>query len=1037
MALMTETAPDASASDQTAAFAEHGDALRLRIERVAELLPAQGPITAFAFVNTLQALENLPFDEGLKRGSHLYKCQPYLSEDRYRQELACGRIRQEDLVEVLINDLRNDADSLVGRLGTRFHLRLAMLEHPLRLAPAAELRWVIAETDALVRFRPEARPKVRVELLHETRRWLLEEYLGGEPLRDSGARAVVEQLLNRFGRPDRTEWSAARWEEFCLHLLWEVCRQGVHGAPPAPEHHNAWPRPRDVLLELTGEDPDLRVHEVLIRFCAVYLDQGQADWPLANNSRRLWEAFQQYYSQTRALTPRWMRPLADELQQISAAGMEPLEVIADVLREFGITPAQEDEFLAVTLLALRGWAGMIWQMETRPDRVPFPVEPGTLIEFLAIRLLLDRLAAKSVAAHSLGDRGPLRDLKSRHAGKLTPRHGHNLEQRAFLVFQLAQVRGWHPDFLLELSKTEWRELVREIDTFSGIERRRIYHHAYELSYQSAALDAIMVRTQHPPLVPTNPKFQAVFCLDAREESFRRHLEDVEPQAETFGNAGFFNVPIQYRGANDAHYSTLCPIVVRPQHWVVEDVAFTEEEHHRRRALIRRTFGTATRNFQAGTRSFASGAVLSAGVGVLASIPMVMSVLFPRLTSRLQSSARRWMAPPLVTRLRLQRVTETAGPNNGSIGLTLTEMVAMGERALRDTGMTQRFARLVFILGHGSECLNNPHKSAYDCGACSGNPGGPNARALASLLNNVAVRSQLASRGIEIPGETVFIGGLHNTCNDTIEYFDLDLLPFSHIDDFRHAKEKLEQACARNAHERCRRFHSAPAQLTIGEAVRIVQQRSEDLAETRPEYGNCTNALCVVGRRGRTRGLYLDRRSFLMSYDPEQDDGEFTILGRILGAVVPVCSGINLQYTLSHIDSPGWGCGTKLPHNVTSLLGVMDGAASDLRPGLPWQGVDIHEPMRLTFVIESVPEAIRKIMSRSVVVRQIIENAWVHLALMDPATGALSVYRNDDFVRYQPRTSSLPQVASWDSWYSGCREHLGFALNAAVTSTETP
>src|SRR5205814_950645 len=106
---------------------------------------------------------------------------------------------------------------------------------------------------------------------------------------------------------------------------------------------------------------------------------------------------------------------------------------------------------------------------------------------------------------------------------------------------------------------------------------------------------------------------------------------------------------------------------------------------------------------------------------------------------------------------------------------------------------------------------------------------------------------------------------------------------------------------------------------------------------------------------------LDRRSFLVSYDPTQDGIDHAILARILGAVVPVCEGINLQYYFSSIDSQGWGSGTKLPHNITSMLGVMDGAASDLRTGLPWQGVEIHEPFRLLFVIETTPEAIEEIM----------------------------------------------------------------------------
>src|SRR5205814_7659413 len=115
--------------------------------------------------------------------------------------------------------------------------------------------------------------------------------------------------------------------------------------------------------------------------------------------------------------------------------------------------------------------------------------------------------------------------------------------------------------------------------------------------------------------------------------------------------------------------------------------------------------------------------------------------------------------------------------------------------------------------------------------------------------------------------------------------------------------------------------------------------------------HATSALCIVGRRNRTRGLFLDRRAFLVSYDPSRDD-DGAILARIMAAVVPVVAGINLEYYFSYIDPTGYGCGTKLPHNVTSLLGVMDGAQSDLRTGLPWQMVEIHEPTRLAIVVES-------------------------------------------------------------------------------------
>ena len=206
----------------------------------------------------------------------------------------------------------------------------------------------------------------------------------------------------------------------------------------------------------------------------------------------------------------------------------------------------------------------------------------------------------------------------------------------------------------------------------------------------------------------------------------------------------------------------------------------------------------------------------------------------------------------------------------------------------------------------------------------------------------------------------------------------------------------------------------------------MQGRAEDLAQTRPEFGNATNAIAFVGRRSRVRGLFLDRRAFMHSYDPTQDDLEATILGRILGPVVVVCSGINLQYYFSHVDSPGWGCGTKLPHNVTSLLGVMDGHASDLRSGLPWQGVEIHEPMRCLFVIEAKPEALYKIMNRNALVGRILRNGWGQLALLDPDSAQLSVFRNGQFEPYTTEISELPQAASSIEWYRGWRDHLAFA-----------
>src|SRR5439155_24283917 len=161
-----------------------------------------------------------------------------------------------------------------------------------------------------------------------------------------------------------------------------------------------------------------------------------------------------------------------------------------------------------------------------------------------------------------------------------------------------------------------------------------------------------------------------------------------------------------------------------------------------------------------------------------------------------------------------------------------------------------------------------------------------------------------------------------------------------------ARDAIDIARRREAHERCRRFDAVPRWYPPLAALAHVQGRAADLAQPRPEYGHATNAVCIIGRRTRTRGLFLDRRAFLVSYDPATADADGATLARVLAAVVPVAAGINLEYYFSRVDPVGYGSATKLPHNITALLGVMDGHASDLRTGLPWQMVEVHEPVRL-------------------------------------------------------------------------------------------
>src|SRR5687768_8853199 len=205
--------------------------LRQSIEQAAHLLPAQGPITVFIHHNTLHAFEDLPFDEAVRRGSEVFGCQPYLSEDRFREALGRGRIRFPDLRAVLDDDLGERAGDPVPPRGTRVGLRLAMLQNPLPSGSADELRWFFEETDALRAVRPGTAAADRAHLIAETRHWVMRDLRAWDGTAHETP-GWVPELFAKFRETRIEEWDEATWEAFSLEALWGVCRDGV-GAVPA------------------------------------------------------------------------------------------------------------------------------------------------------------------------------------------------------------------------------------------------------------------------------------------------------------------------------------------------------------------------------------------------------------------------------------------------------------------------------------------------------------------------------------------------------------------------------------------------------------------------------------------------------------------------------------------------------------------------------------------------------------------------------------------------------------------------------------
>ncbi|MGB7324268.1 MAG: DUF2309 domain-containing protein, partial [Rubripirellula sp.] len=787
-------------------------------------------------------------------------------------------------------------------------------------------------------------------------------------------------------------------------------------------------RHRDLLLAATGIDTDQPVHETLIRFCGCFLDQGFAGLSLPEREQGFAVSFAKLFLQPFSMMPTWMKPIRDELRAIANGQWDAHDSIAQSIEMLGIDEAEQDEYIGETLLAMRGWAGMIWQMETAAPFFPKPAPAGSLDEYLAIHLILERHAIADAGKRLYGT-DDLREIHTHASAKATAAPIASVEQRTYTVFQLAQTGGWMPEQLLSMSAPQWQRLISEIEAFSELDRRRIFHLAYEKHYRIEALDALAIHGKRVAAraeteVKSPPAYQAIFCIDDREESIRRHLEEVDPQCKTSSAAGFYAVAMYYQGADHANYRPLCPNVITPQHYVREEPLFSSVEDNEKRAQRRRRIGTVTHQVHASSRTMLGGWITGI-FGAVATFPLVARILAPRLTAQIRELVGSLTRPP-ATELHIERITEEPGQDFDALGYSLPEMAAIVVRILQDIGMVENFPPITVFFGHGSSSLNNPHESAYNCGACSGGRGGPNARAFCMMANDSRVRAIVAQHGIELHDDVRFVGAYHNTCSDAVQYYDLDLLPRSHRNLFRRIEASVDEARARNAHERSRRFESAPLDMTPKLALEHVEQRSEDLSQARPEYNHATTAMVLVGRREWSQGLFLDRRSFLTSYDPTIDDEDATILARILAAAIPVCAGIGLEYYFSTVDNEGYGCGSKLPHNISSMLGVMTGASSDLRPGLSQQMIEIHEPMRMLFVIETTPQRMLSIMAQNETINRLVTGRWVQLAVFDAETSAIKVFNDGRFQTHVPTSDTLPVAASSAEWYGNRRDHRSFA-----------
>ncbi len=534
----------------------------------------------------------------------------------------------------------------------------------------------------------------------------------------------------------------------------------------------------------------------------------------------------------------------------------------------------------------------------------------------------------------------------------------------------------------------------------------IWQEAFDWSFDDDVLAGMVEELDvQKPDVSSGKSFQALFCIDDRECSIRRYVEKIDPNCATYGTPGFFTVEFFYQPEDGKFYTKLCPAPVTPKYLIKE----VGSKAKREKDLY----------FNKHSHSFYSGWLISQTLGFWSAVKLFINIFRPSISPATAYSFRHM---DKFSSLTIENKSLDDRENDLQVGFTVDEMANRAESLLKSIGLVKDFAPLVYLVGHGSSSVNNPHYAAYDCGACSGRAGSVNSRTMCFMVNHPKVREILSSRGIDIPSTTQFVGALHDTTRDEIMFFDEHSLSQQNLQNHNKNEVVFYNALDHNAKERSRRFELIDSHQSPEAIHSEVKLRSVSLFEPRPELNHATNALCVVGRRQLSKNLFLDRRSFLNSYDYSIDP-EGTILLGIMRPIGPVCGGINLEYFFSRTDNQKLGAGTKLPHNVMGLFGVANGIDGDLRPGLPSQMIEVHDPIRLLVVVEHLPDVVLKTVKKQPEVYEWYNNEWINLVAVHPVTRDLFVFKNGEFVPYHPLKHKIPVVADVKSYIEAEQDNL--------------
>ncbi len=655
-----------SITDQPRSFSD-AERMEVRsyVQLAAEAIAHYWPMRTFIHHNPLHGLEELPFEQAVKRGAALFGGRGYLPNGAYRRLVAQGRITNDDLDEALATVA---TDKRVAFCGSDLsHLEV-----------------------------------LRLSMVHGFT----------EPKADRGSTGSVA--------PEQTQ-QVRSW----LRACWDRFNKGSHGSPTGWEPEEL---PTRETLSLwcdrtLGTAIVSSLNEQMIKWCSVFLDEGEASWAMPYREHTFYRAWKKLAPHDTSLR---LLGITDQVRKIAALPDRPEEALLSALHAMRVPKSAWESYLSLHLAVLPGWVGYIkWRADEahHPWQAQYPID---LVKYLAVRLFYERELVETTCRERLqldGHCEAIRQymigtpnlhwaqrelvagtLSNTTADRLRPlafvrsqdgiaerestarvlreelaeaRETDTIERAARQLMDLSMALGIPLQQVVETRPSDVMTLIDWLDGFPPSQHgqrwlealeaghcRRVVHELADEAARSSDLGA-------PSSAPaaSRPLAQLVFCIDVRSEVLRRHLENLGGY-ETLGLAGFFGIPLEFQAFGAEHRVTHCPVLIKPKNQIRE----VPRSYHGRAAELHRLVDQLTKVGHDLLHDLKENVitpfVMVEALGWFFGLPFFARTLAPLWYGRVIQGLTNLLLPPVATTLTIDKLTRTEGE----------EMLASEQRA---------------------------------------------------------------------------------------------------------------------------------------------------------------------------------------------------------------------------------------------------------------------------------------------------------------------------------------------------------------------